>query len=74
MTLPPQTVEALVTPRLDKLLTLDETAELLRKTPDALRWMVNQGTAPRSAKIGRRRLFRLTDVEAYIAAAFEEAE
>ncbi|PPG34501.1 AlpA family transcriptional regulator [Rathayibacter sp. AY2B9] len=54
-----------------KLLTLDETAELLRKTPNALRWQINQGTAPKSGKIGGRRMFRESDVLAYIDAAFE---
>ena len=53
------------------LLTLSETAAKLRKSPEQLRWMIHQGTAPRSAKIGGRRMFRESDVEAYIEAAFE---
>ena len=53
------------------LLTLDEVAERLRKSPAQLRWMIHQGTAPRSAKIGGRRMFRDADVDAYIEAAFE---
>jgi len=56
------------------LLTLDETAELLRKSPAQLRWMIHRGTAPKSALIGGRRMFREHDVMAYIAAAFEEGE
>jgi predicted DNA-binding transcriptional regulator AlpA len=55
------------------LLTLDETAEQLRKSPSQLRWMIHNGTAPKSAKIGGRRMFRSVDVEAFIAAAFEDA-
>lgn len=55
------------------LLTLPETAERLRKSDAQLRWMVAQGTAPRSAKIGGRRMFRESDVEAFIAEAFEAA-
>jgi predicted DNA-binding transcriptional regulator AlpA len=53
------------------LLTLSETAEQLRKSEAQLRWMIHAGTAPRSAKIGGRRMFRASDVEDYINAAFE---
>lgn len=53
------------------LLTLAETAELLRKSEAQLRWMIHAGTAPKSAKIGGRRMFRSSDIEAYIDAAFE---
>lgn len=55
------------------LLTLPETAEILRKSQAQLRWMLHQGTAPKSAIIGGRRMFRRADVEAFIEAAFEEA-
>lgn len=54
-----------------QLLTLEEVAELLRKSPAQLRWMIHNSTAPKSAKIGGRRMFRQIDVDAYIAAAFE---
>jgi excisionase family DNA binding protein len=53
------------------LLTLGEAAERLRKSEAQLRWMIHTGTAPRSAKIGGRRMFRASDVEDYINAAFE---
>lgn len=53
------------------LLTLGETAERLRKSEAQLRWMIHAGTAPRSAKIGGRRMFRAADVEDYINAAFD---
>jgi excisionase family DNA binding protein len=53
------------------LLTLAEAAERLRKSEAQLRWMIHNGTAPRSAKIGGRRMFRASDVEDYINAAFE---
>lgn len=53
------------------LLTLSETAERLRKSEAQLRWMIHAGTAPKSAKIGGRRMFRASDVEDYINAAFE---
>lgn len=54
------------------LLTLSETAERLRKSESQLRWMIHNGTAPRSAKIGGRRLFRESDIEQYINQAFED--
>ena len=55
------------------LWTLTETAEALRKTPSQLRWMIHQGSAPRSALIGGRRMFREADVSAYIEAAFSQS-
>jgi predicted DNA-binding transcriptional regulator AlpA len=56
-----------------KLLTLEETAELLRKSPAQLRWMIHTGTAPKSALIGGRRMFRAIDCEAFIAEAFDQS-
>lgn len=58
----------------NRLLTLEETAELLRKTPAALRYQVHKGTAPKSAKILGRRMFRAADVEAFIEAQFTAEE
>jgi predicted DNA-binding transcriptional regulator AlpA len=56
------------------LLTLNETAEMLRKTPAALRWQIyNNGDAPKSALIGGRRMFRAEDVAAYIEEAFAKS-
>lgn len=58
----------------DRLLNIDEVAELLRKTPAALRYQVHKGTAPRSAKILGRRMFRESDVVAFIDAQFSAEE
>lgn len=55
------------------LLTLLETADQLRKSPAQLRWMIHNGTAPKSALIGGRRMFRSSDVQDYINAAFDDA-
>ncbi|PPG61628.1 AlpA family transcriptional regulator [Rathayibacter sp. AY1C5] len=55
------------------LLTLPETAERLRKSEAQLRWMVHRGTAPKSALIGGRRMWRASDVASFIEAAFAEA-
>lgn len=56
------------------LWTLSETAEVLRKTDAQLRWMLHAGTAPKSAIIGGRRMFRAEDVLAFVDAAFEIRE
>lgn len=56
------------------LLTVKETAEMLRKSEAQMRWMIHTGTAPKSALIGGRRMFRQSDIEKYIEEAFENAE
>jgi len=56
-----------------QLLTVPETAELLNKSEAQLRWMIHQDTAPQSALLGGRRMFRLADVEAFVDAAFDDA-
>jgi excisionase family DNA binding protein len=56
------------------LLTLREAAELLHVPEATLAYWVHKGTAPRSAKIGRRRMFRAVDVEAFISERFAAAE
>ena len=65
------------TPRLDvaktRILFADEVAERLGRSKNQLRWMVAKGTAPKSAMIAGRRCWRESDVEAFIDAAFEEA-
>ena len=56
------------------LKTLDEVAEMLRKTPAQMRWMRHNGTGPRSAKLGGRVMYREQDVLDWINAAFETGE
>lgn len=55
------------------LITVKEAAVILRRSEKQLRWMIHQGTAPKSALIGGRRMFRQSDVEKYIEDAFAEA-
>lgn len=55
----------------ERILFVDETAERLRRSPASLRWMITEGTAPKHAKIAGRICFRESDVNAWIAAAFE---
>ena len=56
-----------------KLLTKKEVAPMLRKSEAGLNWMIQNGTAPKSALIGGRRYWREADVLAWIDAQFEEA-
>jgi excisionase family DNA binding protein len=53
------------------LLTIEETAEYLRLPVATLRHYraVGEG-GPKSAKIGRRVMYRMSDCKAYVAAAF----
>lgn len=58
----------------DRLLSVKEVAERLGRSEAAVRWMLHEGTAPKSALVGgKRRVFRESDVEAFIEDAFAEA-
>ena len=57
----------------DKLMYVAEVADRLRLSEGALRYKMHAGTAPKHAKLGGRVVFRESDVEAYIEAAFAEA-
>ena len=63
----------MTTTRIDRLLFTEEVAEMIRKSPSALRYMIHTGSAPRSAKIGGRRMFKESDVEAWIQEQFDKA-
>lgn len=56
------------------LLTVREAAEQLRKSEAQLRWMIHTSTAPKSALIGGRRMFRQSDIDIYIEEAFSAAD
>jgi len=58
---------------MEKLLFIREVAERLGRSEAQVRWMVHKGTAPRSAVIAGRRMWREPDVEAFIDAAFTDA-
>jgi predicted DNA-binding transcriptional regulator AlpA len=57
---------------MQKLLTVNEVAERLRRSPAAVRYMRAQGIGPKSAKVAGRVMWREEDVEAYIEAQFAE--
>ncbi|WP_295034668.1 AlpA family transcriptional regulator [uncultured Microbacterium sp.] len=65
------------TQRLDvartRIIFASEVAERLGRSEAQLRWMIQKGTAPKSAMIAGRRCWRESDVEAFIDAAFKEA-
>lgn len=46
-------------------LTVEELAERERTSPATVYGWIHKRTAPRSMKVGRRRLFRLSDVVAW---------
>ncbi|NOJ59737.1 helix-turn-helix domain-containing protein [Arthrobacter sp. 260] len=56
------------------LLTLDEAAAFLRKSPAQLRWMRHRSEGPKSAKLQGRVMYREQDLVAWVDAAFEAEE
>lgn len=59
----------------DKLLTVSEVAELTRLSEATLRYFRHEGTkGPKSAKLGRRVVYRESDVLAWIDKAFADGQ
>lgn len=56
-----------------KLLTINEAADMLRKSPAQMRWLRHNGTGPRCAKLGGRVMYRESDLLDWVNAAFDEA-
>ena len=54
-----------------KYLTTQEVADALRTSPETCRYWRSIGKGPRSFKVGRRVLYAVEDVEAFIAKARE---
>ena len=57
----------------DRLLTVRETAVKLGRSEQQLRFQIHKGTAPSSAMIMGRRMFRESDVDAWIDEQFAAA-
>lgn len=57
---------------MERILFLEEVAELLHRSPAQLRWMLHTGAAPKSAMIAGRRCWRESDVEKFITDAFAD--
>jgi excisionase family DNA binding protein len=58
-------------PTEQRYLTTDELAELCRTNSNSVRYWTHQGRGPRSFKVGRRRLYAVEDVEAWLEAERE---
>lgn len=55
------------------LLTIEEVAQMTRTPVATLRWYRATGQGgPKSAKLGRRVVYRLTDVQEWIDRAFDD--
>jgi hypothetical protein len=54
-------------------LTTEEVADLLRTSPETVRYWRHVGKGPRSFKVAKRVLYAVTDVEQFIADARGEA-
>ncbi len=52
-----------------RFLTTPEVAELARTSPETVRWWRHVGQGPASFKVGRRVLYAVDDVEAWLAHA-----
>lgn len=58
----------------DDLLTTEEFADLIRTPESTVRYWRHIGTGPRGVRIGRRVLYRRTDINEWIAARYTEQE
>lgn len=56
------------------LLTLAEAAELLRTSESTMRYWRHTGTGPKSARVGRRVVYRSADIEAWLDEQFAADE
>lgn len=52
-----------------EFLTTEEVAAIARTSPSTVRYWHARGTGPRSAKIGRRRLYPRDELETWLTAA-----
>lgn len=54
---------------MSKFLTTEEVADLCRTSPETVRYWKHVGKGPESFKVGRRVLYAIEDVEAFIERA-----
>lgn len=57
----------------DKMLTTEEVAAYFRTVPATVRYWRHVGKGPRSLRVGRRVLYRASDVKAWAEAALSPA-
>ncbi len=58
---------------MSQILGIEQLAEELNTSVNTIRYWRTTGYGPRSARIGRRVVYRRTDVDAWVDAQFEEA-
>lgn len=49
-----------------KLLNTNEVAEMLSTSPSTIRYWAGRNEGPKSFKLGRRRMYAIEDVEAFV--------
>lgn len=73
--MPSSFVQSLISKRrrlaVGKLITIEEAAALVRVPVATLRFWRQTGTGPRSARIGRRVMYREDDLNAWLDAQFK---
>ncbi|MFH6687307.1 helix-turn-helix domain-containing protein [Cellulosimicrobium funkei] len=55
----------------DDLVTVEEAATMTRLSPSTVRYLIHKGTFAPSGKFGRRRMFRRSELRAWIDQQFE---
>jgi hypothetical protein len=61
-------------PHDDDLVLLPEFAEMTRQPEATIRWLLHRGDLPMPGKIGRRLVWRRSQVHAYIAQSFDRPD
>lgn len=64
--------EHMTTSEVAELLTLQQVAERYNIAQNSLRYWRVQGTGPKSARIGRRVMYRAADVEKWVEEQFAD--
>ena len=57
----------------DPMLTTEELGQYLHQPASTIRYWRHTGTGPRGVKLGRRVLYRLSDVDAWVEARYAKA-
>jgi predicted DNA-binding transcriptional regulator AlpA len=55
----------------DEVLGIEQAAQLANKSVSTMYWLRQTGQGPRSGKLGRRVVYRRSDVLAWVESAFE---
>ncbi len=64
----------LANPPDDEILGIDQAAKLANKSVSTMYWLRSTGQGPRSGKLGRRVVYKRSDVLAWVESAFESGE